>query len=369
MGLSRLIQVLGFTLPALVGAHFIHGRRYHKPFLLATCAVGRAGLLTLPLLFLTSAQTRPAVTLGWFLLVYAVFWLMDGACAVSWFDIIAKTIPGRVRGRFFGSMQTLSGLAAIGAGFGVKAVLQGWIYPANFVLLCVGLSAGVLVSLLFLGMIREPGSNVPMNSERPTFGQFVKSGIPLLRSRPRLRRLIVIRLLLDGASMALPFYVLFAARDLHAGLGMVGVFAIVQSAGRVCSGPMWGWLSDQAGPVAGLRAVAACTAMIPGFALLATRGGPTSASALLAVFALIGAVQDGIWMAGSNALLECVSEEERPLAVGASSLFQAPGALFGPAGGLLAELASYPAVFCMALGFGLAALFMSTRLPLSRAAS
>src|SRR5258708_18909117 len=40
IGLTRLIQTLGFTLPSLVAAHYIHGRANHRSFLLKVCLIG-----------------------------------------------------------------------------------------------------------------------------------------------------------------------------------------------------------------------------------------------------------------------------------------------------------------------------------------
>src|SRR5229473_1413662 len=48
IGFTRLVQTLGFTLPALLAAHRIHGRARHKSFMLTATSVGRIGLLTLP---------------------------------------------------------------------------------------------------------------------------------------------------------------------------------------------------------------------------------------------------------------------------------------------------------------------------------
>jgi MFS family permease len=356
VGFARFLQTLGFTLPALLGAHFIHGRRRHKPFLLATCAIGRAGLCTLPAVFALAGERSPGFALAWFLAVWAVFWLLDGASAVSWFDIIGKTIPPRVRGRFFGVMQATCGCAAILSGLAVKSVLHRYGFPVNFVVLSLGMCAGVLLSLGFLLAVREPAGEV-VEEARPGLTEFYRRAGPLLRRNPRLRRLLVIRLLLDGGAMAAPFYILFAERDLHVGLQMVGVYAVVQSAGKVLGGPVWGWISDHAGPGAGLRAVAVSITGIPLLAL-AARSAP---ELLFAVFALIGAVQDGAWMVGSNALLESVTDEERPLAVGVSSMFQAPGSLFGLAAGALAAVSSYPVVFGAAAALGGAALLLAMR--------
>src|SRR2546421_3912635 len=48
VGLMRLVQTLGITLPALFAAHYIHGMAYHKRFLFTTALIGRIGILALP---------------------------------------------------------------------------------------------------------------------------------------------------------------------------------------------------------------------------------------------------------------------------------------------------------------------------------
>jgi predicted MFS family arabinose efflux permease len=362
IGLARLIQTLGFTLPALFAAHTIHGRTNHKQFLLWTCGIGRSGLLLLPPLLFFYARSRPGLVLASFYIFLAVFWTMDGASAVSWFDIIAKTIPTRVRGRFFGVMQMTGGVAALGAGFVVRLILQdkNLAYPTNFALLACFWCIGVAGSQIFLMMIREPAGVVVEEEEKPGFMDYLRQAFPLLRRRDRLRKLIFSRLLLDGASMATPFYVLFARKDLVVTLTMIGLYTIMKSVGRVCTGPLWGWVSDRYGPATGLRSVAFSIFLIPILALLAARG---AVWLLPITFLLLGAVQDGIWMTGSNVLLEAVEEVERPLAVGVVTVFQSPGAIYSVLGGLLAERTSYPVVFCAALIMAGCGLWMTFQLP------
>lgn len=368
VGLSRVVQTLGYTLPALFASHYIHGRAHHKPFLLTMCALSRAGVLALPPLFLYVAPRRPALTLALLFLVYAVFWTLDGACGVSWFDIIAKTILPRVRGRFFGVMQTVGGIAAVGAGFAVKYVFQHYPYPTNFAILAVGWCAGLATSQLLLTVIREPDGRalegvVEEDAAKLPLGAYLRQAMPLLRRNRKLARLIATRLLLDGAGMAAPFYVLFARRGLHADLKMVGVYAIVLSAGKVCAGPLWGWVSDRSGPVVGLRAVAAAVLAIPALALASALGG---AWAFPAVFFLLGAVQDGAWMVASNAMLDALDARDRSLGVGVSSVFQTPGALYGILGGALAGALGYPVLFAVALAFAAIGLVMCLRLDTRR---
>ena len=71
------------------------------------------------------------------------------------------------------------------------------------------------------------------------------------------------------------------------------------------------------------------------------------------VFFLVGAMSDGLWMTGTNTLMETVEAQERPLAVGVASICQAPGAIYGLVGGMLAQQFNYAVVFAVAFGFAL----------------
>ena len=365
VGLTRLIQTLGYTLPALVSAHRIHGRPRHKSYLLLTCYLSRVGLFTLPPVFLLFARSRPTFVLVWLLCVLGVFWTLDGACAVSWYDILAKAIPGRVRGRFFGLIQTLSGIAGIVVGKGVATILApgGLPYPANFALLAGGWCVGIIGSQIGLHLLREPDGDVSQIEERPGFGEYIRQAPALMRRCPGLTRILVARLVLDGVGMAAPFYVLFATRDLRVSLAAVGLYQLLQSAGKVSTGPVWGWMSDRWGPIVGLRTIACVTAGVPAIALVAGHG---VAWLFPAVFFLIGAVQDGLWMVTTNALLETVEERDRPMAIGVMSLGQTPVAIYGPLGGIVAEATSYRAGFVVALAFGVVGVLLILRIPSTR---
>jgi len=357
-------MVIGFTLPALLGAHYIHGLVYHKRFLLTVCYVSRIALLTLPPVLLFWGQSHPDLALAWFFVVFSLFWAMDGVSVTSWFDIVAKAIPTRVRGRFFGVMQMLSGLLAIGAGYGVNLILgpRGPGFPANFALLATFWCMGLVLSQIALHLVREPPGVMEEDDEKPSLIAYLRQAPNLLHRNRRVRHLVLTRLLVEGAGMAAPFYILFAQQHLpvETRLKMVGIYAMLKSAGSVCAGPLWGWITDRFSPTAGLRAVACSIVLVPSLALLAG-GGATWLFA--AVFFLMGGAQQGIWMVASSVLLESVDARERPLALGVTSLFQAPTALYGFLGGLLAQKTSYPVVFSAALTITAAGFFMALRFP------
>lgn len=359
IGFTRLVQTLGFTLPALLAAHYIHGRPYHKRFLVTAAGVARAGILTMPVALMLFAVDRPSWVVAWFFVVFGVFWMVDGGSAVSWYDIVGKTIPSRVRGRFFGTMQFASGLLAVAAAAIVTSVFENRSlqFPTDFAVLAGFWALGVALSWIALAMIREP-VGVDDGGEKPGFLDFVRLAPVLLRRNAQVRRLILTRLMLDGASLAVPFYVLYAQRDLLVPAYMVGAYLGVKSVGRVVSGPLWGLVSDRLGATVGFAVMAAAVAVAPAMALM-SQGG--AAWLLLVAFFLLGAAEDGLWMTFSTALLNASEDRDRPLTMGIAAIFQTPAALYGPLGGLLATGAGYLVVFGSALGFACCGLGLAVR--------
>ncbi|MEP6757478.1 MAG: MFS transporter [Chthonomonadales bacterium] len=361
IGFSRFLEVLGFTLPALLAAHAIHGLKFHKPVLLRTLLISRSGMLVLPIVLVMFGLSHPKIVLAIFFVLYGAFWLMDGYAAVSWFDIVAKCIPEKYRGRFLGVMSMTGGIAAIGSGLAVALILKApsLAFPNNFALLLTLFLTGCFGSQFFLSLIREPEGSAMPEEERPTFGVFVKKAGPLLKHNPDLRTLVIARMCLAGAGMAAPFYALFAQRNLGVSIASLGVYAAVKSVGRVGTGPLWGWLSDRHTACKTYRWVAVGILLIPVSALAAGTGMPWF---LPIAFLAMGSVSDGIWMVGTNVLFETVHETDRPLAVGVASLLHAPASLFGVIGGLLLQATDFKTVFVVSMLFGVAGTALAWKL-------
>lgn len=365
IGFFRLASVLGLALPAVLAADRINGRPNHKRFLLTTTGTARMGLLLLPPGILLLATRQPAALIILILVVLTNFATMEGAGTVSWFDILAKTVPARLRGRFFGAMQSTGGLLAIVSGALVAFTLQHLAYPSNYAVLAACWCVGAGISFAGLTMVREPAGPAAPPDERPSLLEFSRGGIALLRANHRLARLVVARFLLDGAGIALPFYVLFARQDLRMAETTVGGFILAKYLGKVLTGPLWGAISERIGSFAGVRAVATMVVAVPILGLASGWGSPWL---IFAAFFLIGAAEDGLWMACSTALLESVSAEERPMAVGIATMLQAPSAIYGPIGGAVAQLAGYPVTICLALATTLCGLAVIPRAPKRSAA-
>jgi MFS family permease len=348
IGSTVLIQVIGFAIPGLLAAHYIHGRANHKRFMLLTGGLGRALIFSLPFALLLFAETNPSLALAWILGAIAAFWVLDGLCAVSWTDIVAKTILPHSRGFFFGVLQVLGGAAALTAAGVVYLVFKrGAIpFPQNYAILAGCWAIGGLGSFISLAAIREPAGVTHDDEDKPTIVQFLKEGVVLFHRNKRVNTMIVARWLLGAGGLAGPFYVLYADRTLGVPAYVAAYYIVAHCIGRIAAGPLWGWVANRLGPSHAVRWVAFPLVAAPALALIA---GPRTAWTLFLTFFMLGLTSDGIWTACQNTLYESVSDRERPLAVGAMTVALVPVAFYGIAGGALTDWVSSRAAFLLAL--------------------
>ena len=356
----------GWALLQLIGVSLVIHRPRKKPYVLFVAALGRSPTLLVPaLLLLHPAPSKTAML--WVLVgCFGILFLTDGLIGAAWYDIIGKTIPARLRGRFFGSMSILSGLAALGAGYLVKRVLANPAlpYPRQYGVLFAGLCAGLMLSFLFLTLIREPAGAVASGEAQP-LRAVLRQAPRLWRGSSPLRRLLAVSWLGGLANLAWPFYVIYGMRALGLPAAAIAVFIWATALGNMLGSLFWAWVNDRHGPrwvvlgTASIRAappLLALTMPLLVAAVPALRPAAAAQYVYAAVFLLVGAVASGGMMGFSNYLLELAPAQERPLYVGLGNTLSAPGLLAPLLGGWLALLWSFPVVFVLAAIMGLASL-------------
>jgi MFS family permease len=341
VGVARSAQALGQCLSPLFSATVIEHRRRVLPVALRVGNLVRAQVLGLALagFFLGAAQNLIAVCV--FLGLFGFFMGMQG---VAFNFLMAKVIPVDVRGRLAGLRNALAGLTSAGVGFlsGAYFVEHNTLgngYAAAFLLAFVLTELG-LVAMMFL---REP--ETPEVRER--------TGMSRLRDLPALVRgdanfaVFLAACVLGGfGRMALPYYVLYAAKHLDLTGTMQGqLTAAFLLASTVLN------LLGLARRSPRFRAVflGSLAIWIAGTCALF---GIDSYQGLVWVFVAIGTGFGGQLMGQQNMVLEFGERSDLPLRIGAANtLSEATNVIAPLIGGLLASLYSFPAVFACAIGF------------------
>lgn len=369
IGLLASLPGMGWALLQLLGAANVLHRPRKKRYLVCMAAAGRAPMLAMPALLLLTPFHSKGLMLGVLIGCYAALFLSDGLLGAAWYDIIAKTIPSQLRGRFFATMSFLGALGALGSGWVVKRVLAspGLRYPHQYGILFACLCGGLLLSFTMLTLIREPAG--PVSSDQGPRWRAALSQIPGIwrRNRP-FRKLVAVAWLTSTAGLAWPFYALYGIKVLGLPVDAGAVFIWAGTLGNMASSPLWAWLNDRKGPRSVLVGTAAARLAAPAAALAVPAivfahpalAAPRVAQYLYgAVFLCSGAFAVGSMIGFSNYLLELASPQERPLIVGLGYTLIAPGLVAPMLGGWVVSAWSYQGAFALTLGLGVIGLIAS----------
>ena len=312
----------------------------------------------------------PRVLLVSFFVLYTIARLTSGLAGLTFFDIVAKTIPAQRRGSFFSWRQLFGGLLGLGGGWIVKTVLNHPALPFPdghallFALYCVVMVPG-LVSFI---IIREPprsATNVPV-----TTGEQLRRAGQLLRENKVYRRHLSTRTALILAGVVLPFYGIYAKDMLGAPEGMVGVYVTTRIAAQMLFNLPWGRLSDRYGNrlVMRLLSLGSGATVLLALALVASveflhLQGTWLPYLAVPLFFVDGAIRPAQILSGSNFLLELVPEDERPLYLGLSNTLMGIVVLISGMSGLVVDIFGFTTLFAVSLALYLLAYALATGLP------
>jgi len=292
------------------------------------------------------------------------FSMGGGLSGIAFMDIVGKTIPSRMRGRYFALRMFLGGILALASSFLVRYMLQeppGFPFPTNYGVLLSVSAAGIVISLSSFSLVKEPtdGGAQPRVS---LLNQLRRaSGLP--RRNHNYRYFLLTRVALMLAEVASPFYMIYASKVLGLPESLAGVFLILSTIANIVSTYTWGTLSDRAGNKAVMQLVSAMACLPPALALVAgLLAGRFSTHAHLVatvffglIFAILGAMRTGTFIGGMNYLLDVAPPADRPIYIGLSNTVIGIASLVSASGGAITELVGYNALFLIALGFYLLA--------------
>jgi MFS family permease len=372
VGLAGGLQSGAWLLPQLFAASATSRMRKKKPVMLRFAWPGRTIYWLAAIGLLLLGQNRPTLTLILVITSIVAFYSIDAFISIPWFDLMAKCIPPRSRGRIMGMPQVAGGLVGIGVGAFVRYALsnQNWPFPVNYAIL-FGIASTIFVAGTFcLSFIREPEANGTPKEEMPSLTR-IPAMLPriMVEDKPFLR-VVVMRVISGFVSVASAFYVLHATENLKLGQEATGLFISAQVCGSLVSGLLTSVLQDRYGPLVHIRVVNVIAAL-PSIIALAAQPfaaalGPATLYVYLAVFFMLGLFAGSGGWPFFNWILEYTDEFKRPLYIGIVNTFGALNMVAPVLGGWIARNISYPATFALALGFALITLALTKSVPCTR---
>jgi MFS family permease len=313
---------------------------------------------------------EPSYLLLAFFALYAIATLASGPAGLAFFDVIAKTVPARRRGRLFAARLFAGGILALGASWIVNATFDNPLFPFphDIALLLTLYSVMLIPVFSSFAAVREPPGAII--TERVGIRKQLRRAGQILRKDPVYRNYTIIRLLLGLTGIALPFYSVYAKNVLGAEAGMAGIYAAAVTGAKLISNPILGWISDHTGN----RLVLKLLTGGKGLTLLLALGMVGSVSLFrlkgawlpylaLPLFLLDGALFPAGILAGSNFLMELAPEVERPIYLGLTNTLSGVVTLLSVLGGLLVDLLGFGGLFGVSMVLCAVGFMLTMRLP------
>jgi MFS family permease len=362
VGLLPALQSGGFLLPQLLVGGRLQAMPYKLPLYRRAAAVRLSTFLILTLIVFASAAIPANLSLALLVIFYMVFNLGGGTSTLAFQDIVAKVVPARRRGAFFGTRQLLAGLLT----FVLAGPLVRWLldadgplaFPYNFGTLCLLCLVFYSLGLYAFTIVEEPpqtqlGTGV-------SFVEGLRRAPSILRKQANYRQFIISRMLTRVGQIAEPFYLLYATEALGLPAGVAGVYLAVRAIAGALSNVLWGRVSERQGNRRLLLIAGVLIALTPALALL----GPMLArsmglaelglsAAIGLVFLVSGVATDGSNIAGMTYLLEIVPDDERPTYMGLANTTLGLVTFLPVLGGWLVGLLGYEGAFAIGLIFSL----------------
>jgi hypothetical protein len=363
VALVPVVAALSWALPGAILGSAIANRTRIIP-LAVTSATVRALAMGV-LAFAGAARANGSAKR--LLIIFFVLYGMVG-CASGVATLVGQRLPGRiatngVRGRLV-RWQALAGTgASVLAALLVRRILvHGPIFPRDYLYLFFIACIALLGVALLTVALTERANRVPVAPRPPLAG--LRAGPALLRL-PAYRRYLTFRVVALIATLAEPFFVVYALRTFALSADMIGIYAIAVIATRAVTIYLWRGLARIAGTKLLLQLGALCRALAAFIAiglpvLFETEpiaGHFTSdlsrARAFIAIFVCIGAAMGANAIAQSGFLLDILPPNAYADGVGFTNGVLALWSVALIAGGLIVDHNSFRALFIVAFVLGL----------------
>ncbi len=365
VGLVGMAPAFSMGLTALLAGNYGRSIKFKKSFILKISSAGRLPLWILGLTLLFFPLENPFFWAFLILAIQFVFWLADGAVFTAWTDLIAKSISGNFRGRFLSFMQIISGIISIFAAMMVSRILNLDFlnFPRNYGLLLTIGAILFTLSIFMFGSIKEKEASI--TTRRDSIIQLVKKLPDYFRKNVAFSRSMLTLFLCTLATIALPFYIVYAENIFGLGETEVGFFISARIIGRILGAFFYGVIGDKFGHEQGVKIFSFSTGIPVVFALLLNPGLPDNLVFILFVliFFFIGVMQTGGWSVFMNYMIDVVNASDRTLFAGFTSLIKVPASIAPLLGGFILNKAGFLPVFLLAALFSLLGIYTSFILP------
>jgi MFS family permease len=340
IGLLATMASMGWLVPQLFTAPLVERLPRKKPFFIwISLGMERVAFLFMAIITYFLSKSNPGLALVLFFVTYAWHAFGAGVIATAWQEMVAKVIPVRVRGRFFGFTNFLGAAMGLPGAIVATAILSIYPYPVNFALCFLITFVGVLLSWIAVAQTREPPGPTRESHETPLV--YLRRLGQIIRTDRNFARFLSSRVVGAIGSMFVGFIAVAAIQRFDLPDEVAGQFTSFMMGGNLVANILFGPIADRWGHKIVLEIGALCNA---GSALLVLLA-PAPTWVFLA-FALQGAVSATYLLSGMSIAFEFSEPDVRPTYIGLASTISGVFSGIAPLlGGTLAAVMGYSGLF------------------------
>ncbi len=357
IGLVGPMRDAGWFLPQLFISHHLQREPLKQPMYRRAAVVRSIAWVVWTVATFILAYNYPALLLVFFV-AYAVNSLASGFAGLPFMEIVAKTIPARQRGSYFGARLFTGSLLGLIASVAVGVMLSEQNplpFPLNVGMLFVVATLAALIGLTAFALVKEPPGEV--RDDDDTFTSHMQRAARLPQHNKNLRYLLIARVAILLSYVAAPFYSLYSIDVLHAPASILGVYVGVRTITSLLVNPLWSRLSNRRGNKLVMQLATACGVVMISWALFApllaphlTTSTEVVANLFIPLFGLIGIYETGVNIGAVNLTLEVAPANDRAIYIGFTNTILGVAYLSTAVSGLLVDLIGYQGVFALGLG-------------------
>lgn len=277
-------------------------------------------------------------------IIYGLYSLFTGLSNVTWNDMMAKIIPIRIRGRFFGIRTAITSCAEFIGSLLCVLMLSFFVFPYNYGVVFILVGCFMMFSYIALMQTKEP--DFVRNAKRQPFIEYAKDLLIILREDKNFTFAVCSIGLATLANAAANFRIVYAKTILPITPKDVALLTALWLISRSIFSIVWGILTDKKGYKFTMMAghfvyliSYLCMNFIGGMGMLSF------------IFILHGAGESVVLAIQPNFIISLGGEDKRATYLGLAAILFTPLSALGPVlMGLLIDGLSYQAAF---LGAGL----------------
>ncbi len=350
IGLIPFLNTAGFLLPQLFTSNIVE-RTPRKKFFPVNLGfwLERVPVLALTLSTAFFAKNQPMLALVLFLVCYTWYTAGAGLIIVGWQEMIAKIIPTRRRGRFFGITNFVGNMAGILGAAAVPFVLERFAFPQGYVLTFAAATVLIFMSWGFLSLAREPA--VETRKPQVSQAEYLRSLPGIVRRDGNFLRYLIFQSLYSFSGMGSGFLIVYGAQKWNLPDSEAVIFGILMQVGQALAYLFFGFLADHKGHKLNLEMAAVINFL--SFALALAAPSPVW---LYPIFFLRGVIFAANFISGISIAMEFTGPDDRPTYMGLANTIPGVAGTVAPLlGGLLAKTTGYGWVFLLSAVIGVAA--------------